>query len=529
MNILIVDDEIYSVQGIVNALDWKSLGFENVYKAYSMRQAQKVFESETVDLLLTDIEMPKGSGFDLIEWAIEKEYSPVSLFLTSYAKFDYAQKAIQLHCFGYILKPVEPHELKEEIQRAIHRINLEETQKGYQTLSKGWNDVSILRQEAFFRDLCNSAAKPEEKIKSEALTCGMPTDIMEKSYYFVLVKTMLTEESGEWERDLLNYAIRNILSELLCNETDAAIPDMGDNHFMVICNTKQFSSDEAFLETCEKAAKECEKNLPGMFMLFVSDKGNISKTSEYYHRLKAIENDSVLSGTFAITERVFREKTQLSPEIPIETWSEDLLTHNTAKILQELKYCFHETYCTRPLLQKYYNGIVQTVYTALAKKNMEAGELKNGGGNSENTLQATDSTEKFLQWAKMILIKVENGLSAQPNPGSIVEFVRQYVRAHLDDETLNRSTIAAEIHLNPDYLSSVFREKSGQSLSLFIANARIEKAKKLLIITNLPIKDIYIQTGFSDISYFSKQFKQIVGVTPQQYRKSVFNSSSKPV
>lgn len=528
MNILIVDDEIYSVQGIVNALDWKSLGFKNVYTAYSMRQAQEIFESKAVDLLLTDIEMPKGSGFDLIKWTIERNYNPVSLFLTSYAKFDYAQQAIQLHCFGYILKPVQPDELKNEIQRAIHKINLEETQKSYQTLSKGWSSVSILQQEAFLRDLCSSAAKPENRIKAEALKCQMPTDVMEKSYYFVLVKAVLTGESIDWEKDLLNYAMRNILSELLCRETAAAIPDMGDNHFMVICDAKQFASDEAFLETCEKAAKECEKNLPGMFILFLSGRGSIGKASEYYGRLKAMENDSVLCGSFAVAEKTFREKTQLAPEIPVDVWSENLLTHNTSKILRELGARFHETYCTRPLLQKYYNGIVQTVYTALGKKNMEVGELKSSGENSENILQATESTEKFLQWAKTLLTKAESCLNTQPNPGSIVEFVRQYVKAHLNDDELTRSKIAAEIHLNPDYLSSIFREKSGQPLSLFIANARIEKAKKLLITTDLPIKDIYIQSGFSDISYFSKQFKQIVGVTPHQYRESVFKNGANP-
>lgn len=526
MNILIVDDEIYSVQGIVNALDWKSLGFENVYTAYSMRQAQEIFENETVDLLLTDIEMPKGSGFDLIEWAIEKNYNPVSLFLTSYAKFDYAQQAIQLHCFGYILKPVEPDELKNEIQRAIHKINLEETQKSYQTLSKGRNSVTLLQQEAFLRDLCGSAAKPEERIRSEALKCRMPADVMEKDYYFVLVKAVLAEGSIEWEKDLLNYAIRNILSELLCSKTAAAIPDMGDNHFMVLCDAQQFASEEAFLEVCEKAAKECETNLPGMFMLFVSGRGSIGRASEYYGRLKAMENDSVLSGSFAVAEKTFREKTQLVPEIPVDVWSEDLLTHHTSNILQELNSRLRETYCTRPLLQKYYNGIVQTVYTALAKKNMEVGALKRSGENSENILQATESAEKFLQWAKTILTKAESSLDAQPNPGSIVEFVSQYVKAHLNDDELSRSKIAAEIHLNPDYLSSIFREKSGQSLSLFIANARIDKAKKLLITTNLPIKDIYIQSGFSDISYFSKQFKQIVGVTPHQYRESVFQDGA---
>ena len=54
----------------------------------------------------------------------------------------------------------------------------------------------------------------------------------------------------------------------------------------------------------------------------------------------------------------------------------------------------------------------------------------------------------------------------------------------MTDEALNRGKIAAEIHLNPDYLSSVFREKSGQPLSLFIAKEPIGKAKKLLITTD---------------------------------------------
>lgn len=525
MNILIVDDEIYSVQGIVNALDWKSLGFENVFTAFSMKQAQKVFEKETVDLLLTDIEMPKGSGLDLIEWANEKGYSPVTLFLTSFAKFEYAQKAIQMQCFGYILKPVEPQKLREEILRAARRISMEETQKNGQSLTKYWNSFSMLRREAFLRDLFDSAIQSGEKIKLEASKCQMPQEIMEKDFYYVLVKDVPTDESAEWEKELLNYAIRNVLSEILCDRTDMAIPDMGDNHFMVLSDADQFDSDETFLDACNRAAKECEKNLPGMFMLFVSGRGNINQASEYYRRLKAMENDNVQTGTFAISESDFMEKAQIVPEIPVGAWSEALLTHNTLKILQELQSYLGKAYCTRPLLEKYYHGIMQTIYTAMAKKNIEDKGLADQATDAAGILEITESTEKFLQWVEIILIKAERELNAQSNHASIVESVRQYVRAHLDDEALNRSRIAAEIHLNPDYLSSVFREKSGQPLSLFIANERIGKAKKLLITTDLPIKEIYIRTGFSDISYFSKQFKHFVGVTPQQYRRSVNQST----
>lgn len=122
MHILIVDDEYYIVQGIVDGVDWNALGIDKVSSAFSMAQAQEVFRSEPVDLLLTDIEMPKSSGLDLIRWAASEGYTPVSLILTGHQLFDYAKEAVHLHCFGYILKPVSISALTKELQDAITAI-----------------------------------------------------------------------------------------------------------------------------------------------------------------------------------------------------------------------------------------------------------------------------------------------------------------------------------------------------------------------------------------------------------------------
>ena len=71
INILIVDDEAYCAEKLIDDIDWDSLGVHKVYSAYSANQAMKVLEAEPIQLLVCDIEMPGGSGLDLIEWINE--------------------------------------------------------------------------------------------------------------------------------------------------------------------------------------------------------------------------------------------------------------------------------------------------------------------------------------------------------------------------------------------------------------------------------------------------------------------------
>lgn len=123
MNILIVDDEYYIVKGIDSLINRELLGIDTVFTAYSKNQAQKVFEKEKIDILITDIEMPQGDGLSLIEWVQERQYPVVCLILTGHQRFDYARRAITLHCFGYILKPVDKLTLERELRKAINSIS----------------------------------------------------------------------------------------------------------------------------------------------------------------------------------------------------------------------------------------------------------------------------------------------------------------------------------------------------------------------------------------------------------------------
>ena len=119
MNILIVDDEVHAVQGIIQVMDWKKLGIEQVYSAYSMAEAIEQFSRHSIALLLTDIEMSGGTGFDLIRWCNARSMDYVGIILSGFPNFHYAQRAITLGVFEYLLKPVDNDTLGDTLLRAI--------------------------------------------------------------------------------------------------------------------------------------------------------------------------------------------------------------------------------------------------------------------------------------------------------------------------------------------------------------------------------------------------------------------------
>ena len=128
-SILIVDDEYYLVQGVKSSLDWEALGITQIYEAYSAEQARKIYEQYSVDILLADVEMPKESGLALIKWIKENGYHSINLLLTGHADFNYAQSAIGLQVYRYILKPADINELTAALEEVQQKLAKEKKQK----------------------------------------------------------------------------------------------------------------------------------------------------------------------------------------------------------------------------------------------------------------------------------------------------------------------------------------------------------------------------------------------------------------
>ena len=122
MNVILVDDEEVAVNALKRRVDWKKYGVDEVYIAYSMHEAQGVFREKVIDVMLSDIEMPQGSGLDLFEWV--KTYYPAveCVYVTCHPEFDYMRKALQLGSADYILKPIDYAELDEVLSQLVERV-----------------------------------------------------------------------------------------------------------------------------------------------------------------------------------------------------------------------------------------------------------------------------------------------------------------------------------------------------------------------------------------------------------------------
>lgn len=122
MNVILVDDEEVAVNALKRRVDWKKYGIDEVYIAYSMKEAQKLFQEKVIDVMLSDIEMPQGNGLNLFEWV--KSYYPKveCVYVTCHPEFDYMRKALQLGSADYVLKPIDYEELDEVLSQLVERV-----------------------------------------------------------------------------------------------------------------------------------------------------------------------------------------------------------------------------------------------------------------------------------------------------------------------------------------------------------------------------------------------------------------------
>lgn len=98
-----------------------------------------------------------------------------------------------------------------------------------------------------------------------------------------------------------------------------------------------------------------------------------------------------------------------------------------------------------------------------------------------------------------------------------VHRVKQYIEEHYR-EPLSLNLLADYVYLSPNYLSNMFTKVTGSSLNKYIRQFRMEKARTLLVSTNMKIADIGAEVGYTNTSYFIKTFQSVYGMTPVNYR-----------
>lgn len=122
MNVILIDDEEVALNALCRRVNWEKYGFERVFTAHSMKQAQEIFCREKIHVMLCDVEMPQGNGLELFEWVKARYPAVECVYVTCHPEFEYMRRALRLGSADYILKPIDYAELDEVLSALTARI-----------------------------------------------------------------------------------------------------------------------------------------------------------------------------------------------------------------------------------------------------------------------------------------------------------------------------------------------------------------------------------------------------------------------
>ncbi|MBQ8639371.1 MAG: helix-turn-helix domain-containing protein [Lachnospiraceae bacterium] len=517
MNILIVDDDTFVVQKVAEGIDWDSIGIRRVFTANNMRQAYKIFETFPVDILVTDIEMPQGSGLELLEWVKEKRYPVEALVLSGYAHFAYAQKAMQYGGRKYMLKPISNRELASAISEIVQEKNRK-------------NVVS--EQKRALMQVCRNLMKlPLERI-------NLVEELVNKRHFYqgnekfcvIMLRILSKEKRGESEQKLLNFVVRNVIQEFFENkglELEWSFQEKDGEWLLVFRENGRLSSVKEYTAQMQHCLRDVVQLESCVYIGRVCELGEV--TDSYAHLAK------IRSEAIPDELGVFCEEEWLQWEPSFDLPDFDRLERMIIKdgmiraVRDDLKNYVRKNgerrNATVTLYKQLLSSTTSMVGRILDQKNIPFSQLYDEK-ELENMHQRAGSTTKWmLEYIDYLFEKLE-GMQSITNSKKeyLVECLKRYIGEHLSEE-LSRSSLAATVYLSEDYVSRLFAAETGMSIPAYVTGQRMESAKQYLAETTCTVSEIAMKVGYSNFSYFSKTFKDYTGKTPNEYRSYIKNLS----
>jgi two-component system response regulator YesN len=522
VNILVVDDEVYTVEGIAHSVNWDAAGIEAVYTAYTMKQAQNVFETHRVDILLCDIEMPKGSGLELMEWVREKGYGTVCVFLTSHADFSYANRALRLQSMDYLLKPVAYDGLEKTIAAAVAKAREHKTQGERLKRAEYWDNSQTRITEQFWQRVALGVIQPMEK---EITRERERVHLTPLTHPAMLVLLRLCPNSGaeEWEASQLEYAVKNIAAEIFAGYT-LSVPMLEPNYYLTVLRADGQLDSRMAIRLCDELIQAVTGVLPLGMSCYLADPVMPADVSSLTSKLLSAARKNILNQNEVYFLGSATDTRAAYDNIPFDTWMAEIFDGDCPKAGREIAGFLDRLALNKAIdyeyMHRFYHDFLQKIYIAADRLGIQGNMLFHDEQSSQLERQALNSLDDIKRWVNHIIKKSGEYARSitKTNTVTVTVTVCKYIEDHLQEE-LSRNELASIVYLTPDHLSHVFKEKTGVGLSEYIISKRIHAAKELLSRTQSPISVVANMVGYDNTSYFAKLFKREVGKTPKEYRK----------
>ena len=497
----------------------------DVDAAYSAREALEKHEALPADIMLCDICMPDTDGIQLAEIIMKRSPCTKIIFLTAYDTFDYAKKAIGLNVVDYVLKYEGNDRIIEVVKKAVDQLKREfSIQSIVQNMKDRMDTITDLCIREFFNVQLSDSGHPQEELNNFFR-------VMKLDYFYSRpVKLIVSNSNSEIPANEFIMAGCEFVKKY-CGENVREIRGtriFGYYVWIIDCNEQ---GDETLKEACKLISRSVEDDY-SVELSFI-----VSRNAVEWHMLSQKFDELCFLLGREMPGAILIETTPDNDNVPTTEYIE--FEYATVKsVVENFKYSideFNESRAVRKLneLSAYFDG-VSLHYLPAVEMYLSICHIVLSFINRFELAQAIPfhtgiremlDKENFDSWS-MIFDRINAVIVAmfechKYNQNSRVEDMvvkmKHYVSENI--KTASLFEIASLLGVNSSYLSRIFKETEGMGFQEYVTECRLKIARELLLTTDMKIFEIALQTGYVTNNYFSKVFKKVYGMNPNEYRE----------
>lgn len=488
---IIVEDEFLVRLGLKTAIDWEGEGFHIVGEAANGEEGLELFLKLRPKLVLTDIKMNKLDGISLMK-EIRKIDSDVSfIVLSAYSDFDYAQQAIRLGVDNYILKgSVIDEELTQTLRQMSKRFKDIKSDLQQNCPNKNLNLAYFKENLTYIKDI------------EEFYDC--------KDIYAIASRLVRNEQSDITTSYF--HLLENSVSQL-------QVPFIALEHkhfFFLLVNTTEPQA------ICEHIIKSTKRYLDKDCFMGISFKATKDDTVvALINQSKSACNRNVILQNNITEYEILKYDNHIITEQLINLFNLTLIDSNYTKckeILEKIK-----KYIIGHKSSHIFDHILYQIVLTISRydRSMTNKELF-------DILIYMDNINIIFNKINEIVQKLcDDVLPNFPQTSLHIDKALAYIQANICSNIKLRD-VSDAIHISPNYLGRLFYDQTGMHMTQYIRKKKIAMACVLLKEGRSSVSNIAQTIGFSDQHYFSKLFREIMGISPTEYARtgsvSVLNS-----
>ncbi|MEW4427816.1 MULTISPECIES: helix-turn-helix domain-containing protein [Paenibacillus] len=531
--LMIVDDELLMRVGIRSMLNWEEFDFCVIGEAGNGKEGLELAIEASPDLIITDIKMPIMDGLKLIKEASIVLKNCKYVILSNFDELHYVKEALKLGAVDYLIKSEITETSLIELLTKI-RQKLQSEQHSLTNVPFVQHDYSkSLRhlKDSFFQDIVSGFISEKDMItKAEELHFRIRSDRLVVIKFVVNYYEQVKRKYIEKGEKLLRFSIVNIMEEIIPSKWNKEILVESSSEYWVIINLPSGSGSNQV-----DINKLCNKLLSSIkdFMNLSLTAGVSTSVSGFRFLRKACqEAESALRESFftGSNQVLFYENLAqaparyeingiLSPQQQKDIhklWvSKDV--KEAEKFLEMVRLDLEAKQGDENSIRKQYITVMEMFHSHMTRDTRGSKPYLKEESPYERVLRGEyweDIHQEMLTHIAYCFQADSQIMQELTYADLAIQIIDKYYA-----EDISLQSVAGQINVNPSYLSRLFKQEKGENFISYLTRVRIEHAKTYLFSRELKVYEIADAVGYHNYTYFSKIFKKVVGVTPEEYRE----------